>query len=258
MRHTPLTRMTLLLTLSWGMAACVSSSPKKTEAQHARALAFAAIIARINHEPFEVLADVPITDELKKSTQKLLSDWWQVNSRIQLLDTLQWQENGGHRKILWEKCNTLRSVPIEKLPDELVRGVKDKDEFNRNLVAALSLRAPKRKVLDITAWDYGRYISLCRWGYVSGYISEQEAWEHIMPVARFLQASYSSWDEYADDYLRGREFWSLNQTIQAGTLNRETVKSLLVADGLWHKTAWDAPLGEGAVAEDNCLKPPSK
>jgi hypothetical protein len=35
----------------------------------------------------------------------------------------------------------------------------------------------------ILAWDLVRYIAVCRWGYLAGYLTETEAWDHIMPAA---------------------------------------------------------------------------
>lgn len=96
-------------------------------------------------------------------------------------------------------------------------------------------------------------INLCRWGYVSGYITEKETWDLIMPVARMPQASFSSWKEYAYDYLLGREFWSFTQTVKNGKKHKEAVKALMKESGVWSQKSWALQLGPGPVAKDRFL-----
>ena len=33
---------------------------------------------------------------------------------------------------------------------------------------------------SIYGWDYARYVALCGWGYLVGYLSEEEAWQHAL------------------------------------------------------------------------------
>ncbi|MDR2176588.1 MAG: DUF1266 domain-containing protein, partial [Treponema sp.] len=61
---------------------------------------------------------------------------------------------------------------------------------------------------NILAWDLGRNIALCRWGYDVGFLSEEEAWEKIMYYAKLIQPLYKSWEEYGYDYYMGRVFWA--------------------------------------------------
>jgi hypothetical protein len=46
------------------------------------------------------------------------------------------------------------------------------------------------------------------WGFDTGFLIEQEAWEKIMYYARMIQPLYTSWEEYGTDYCAGRLFWS--------------------------------------------------
>jgi len=66
----------------------------------------------------------------------------------------------------------------------------------------------KFKDINIKAWDLGRNISLCRWGYEVGYLKEDEAWDSIMYYANAIQPLYNSWDEYGHCYAAGRIFWA--------------------------------------------------
>jgi hypothetical protein len=240
------------------LAACTTQSnlikDRMTAQQKSRALAFGAVVSSVNNESLTELNEGPVDDELQRRQQLSLYKWWNIKSRNELLTTLKWIEDGGHRKTLWETREYLKLLPVENLLEEVFKDTKDKNEFNRKLMAALSIGEPQRKVPSITAWDYGRYINLCRWGYICGYLTEEEAWDMIFPVARYLQQSYTSWSEYAEDYLRGREFWSLTQMIMDGYMHRETAAKLLAdRNSAWNSTSWDFFLGQEPVAQDGFL-----
>ena len=79
----------------------------------------------------------------------------------------------------------------------------------------------KRRRNSLVGWDYCRYIMLCRCGYQVGFLSEEEAWGRIMPMARAIQAAFPSWSELGEDYLVGREFWSIAETKKSGQYFRE-------------------------------------
>jgi hypothetical protein len=88
-----------------------------------------------------------------------------------------------------------------------------------------------------------RYIALCRWGYLVGYLSEAEAWGLIMPAAQRLQRTFVSWDELGENYLIGRQFWSPDENRQNGHLHRETLRRLLGSpDSPWKRYPWNTRL----------------
>ncbi len=98
---------------------------------------------------------------------------------------------------------------------------------------------------SLLSWDLVRYIALCRWGYVAGYLSEDEAWQRIMPIARKLQKNYHSWKRVGDNYIIGRKFWSYTQTMKNGD---EYINALnyLCADksSPWRTLPWKMDLGK--------------
>jgi hypothetical protein len=97
--------------------------------------------------------------------------------------------------------------------------------------------------MSISAWDYDRYVALCGWGYLAGYLSEDEAWQRIMPVARLLQKTFSSWEDLGRNHIVGREFWSWEQTQDRGSLTLQSYKKLLTdPSSPWVKLKWDLDL----------------
>ncbi|HEV2687619.1 MAG TPA: DUF1266 domain-containing protein, partial [Bryobacteraceae bacterium] len=53
-----------------------------------------------------------------------------------------------------------------------------------------SLRQGRKSKLT-AGWDYPRAIMLARWGYTVGYLTEDEAWSFIWPLAQRLQQTFS-------------------------------------------------------------------
>ena len=118
--------------------------------------------------------------------------------------------------------------------------LKYKDQFGRK---------------SITAWDYSRYISLCGWGYIAGYLTENEAWERIMPAARLMQKSFTSWEDMGTNHVVGREFWSLKQTLKNGDRTRRCFERLKADPGSpWKRLDWTMNL----VAPETVKTKPSE
>jgi hypothetical protein len=96
---------------------------------------------------------------------------------------------------------------------------------------------------SILAWDLIRYVSLCRWGYLVGYISETEAWNRMMPAALRLQETFDSWQDAQSDFLIGREFWSKGQSMQSDSSFREIYERLSRESASpWNTNPWDMDL----------------
>jgi hypothetical protein len=87
---------------------------------------------------------------------------------------------------------------------------------------------------------------LCRWGYMVGFLSEDQAWRRIMPAARRIQGGYRSWAELGEDYLVGREFWSREETDRTGRIYRD-IETRLVKEprSPWKRLPWRMKLEAG-------------
>lgn len=77
---------------------------------------------------------------------------------------------------------------------------------------------------SLRAWDLGRMIIVTRWAYGAGYISEDEAWEQILPIAKTLRTLYHSREDYLSSYIGGRGFfgssdpWDYMKSVLESTL----------------------------------------
>ena len=153
----------------------------------------------------------------------------------------------GHRSLFWE----IRRKLLEGKMENYLEVIKEDGPGTpiQRFIVATHLGRMKGKALPLTAWDFGRYIFLCRQGYNVGWLTEKEAWSRIIPAARLLQASYSSWDEYAADYLLGRYFWAPDETTEMEHI-RYIIGLLESPTGLWSAIPWNGSLGEGLVMRD--------
>lgn len=80
---------------------------------------------------------------------------------------------------------------------------KDRDQIDTGIKYSRQL-GPK----SFLAWDLGRYVDVCGRSYRAGYLTEQEAWERIMPIARAAQKTFDSWRDFGSDYMIGLRFWA--------------------------------------------------
>jgi Zn-dependent protease with chaperone function len=104
------------------------------------------------------------------------------------------------------------------------------------------------------AWDLVRSITLCRWGYLAGFITEDEAWDEIMPAARILQHLFSSWRELGRSYLSRRDLWSRDLNVDSDAARadlRALFRELLfLTTSPWRKTTWNRIERDLSTARD--------
>jgi len=212
----------------------VDSQPA-SRAQKSWAIAASAILATFNREPLGTLS----SGGDAQRTKKLLRDWWGISSRDELLGALSWIEQGGHRQLF----SSLGARTATATPEELKEALSHLNSENANSVRVAHRYYEKFGARSITGWDYARYINLCRWGVSAGYIPEDEAWPRVMYAASILQQNFGSWREFGENYLVGREFWSLHQTGIDGQVMRAVYLKLLNDPGSpWNRIPWSLPL----------------
>lgn len=199
------------------------------------ALASCAVLTTANGERHDSLAGCDETDENRAMAARVLKGAWGIENRSDLLDTLEWIETTGHRSEFDAAVSFLAEAPDEKVDDLTAKDPALAEKFR--------IAAEKGDPLGaggVAAWDYGRYVFLCRRGYLLGYLTEDEAWERIMPAARALQGSYGSWAELGDGYLTGRAFWSAEKPDPV--MERAYRELLDDAGSPWKQLPWDLDL----------------
>lgn len=145
-----------------------------------------------------------LTPAIIEREKTLLREWWTDTCREDLLRTLDYQLNTGH-SALWRQNLLLSKQPGGQLLTQAADQIKDQTGVRLRLVREYGEKFGDR---DLKAWDLCRYVCLVRWGYKVGWLTEAEAYERIMPVAKQLQKMYGSWQEMGEAYLVGRQFWN--------------------------------------------------
>ncbi|HDZ69409.1 MAG TPA: DUF1266 domain-containing protein, partial [Phycisphaerales bacterium] len=166
---------------------------------------------------------------------------WGIKSRFDLFNRLRQIDNGGHRKKFEELGMHISSLSEEEYRELLEKTKGDNEKLQEIRIVKKYYEELGEK--SIMAWDYGRDICLCRWGYMAGYVSEEEAWTRIMAVAQMLQNKFDSWEDLGRNYLIGRQFWSYEKTKEEGHLFEDAYQRLLdMKSSPWNKYPWDMDL----------------
>jgi hypothetical protein len=236
-----------------GGAQALAAGPTAEEVR-IHALAFGAILGSQNGEPHTQLAlssgESDLSDPQKE--RDMLASWWGVHTREELLSLLDKLQSGedGTRSDFWVIRRKLIEGKMENYVRIISEAASEDNGAARAVIVATHLNPIHGNALPTTAWDFGRYINLCRWGVVSGWLTEQEAWDRIVPAARLLQASFTSWDEFAVDYIVGRNFWNPQSASENETI-RYTVSLLeFPPKGVWSTIPWNESLGNGEALRD--------
>jgi hypothetical protein len=187
----------------------LNDKPKELSDAQRWALGASGMLASRNHLKFDSLAGCEINAFNIKEWKSVIERDWGINNRKDLLDELRWLEHSGHNARYERFVKLLLS--LQKIPGHsyLFSFFEKNTKFRYNLVLVNKYHKSLGSK-GILGWDTERYICLCRWGYICGYLTEKEAWEKIMPAARFLQKTFDSWDDLGTNYIIGREFWSPN------------------------------------------------
>jgi hypothetical protein len=205
------------------------------------ALAASAMIDEWDGDRRDLLGGATATESSVHRSQDLLRTAWGVTSRDGLLVTLKWLDEEGHRKRFEDLGTRLAALTVEE--KQALMALRRQDETLDERVKLLEQYFQRLGPKSLLGWDMTRYIALCRWGYLVGYLSEAEAWGLIMPAAQRLQRTFISWEELGENYLIGRQFWSPDENRQNGHLHRETLRRLLGSpDSPWKRYPWNTQL----------------
>ena len=170
------------------------------------AIAFCSLLGEENKAHPNRLDPFP-TDSTKG--RLILAASWEIKNRDELLSTLDRLDEGGHSQSFRDALDTLNQIPdTADILDYLNKNERDPGRAGRILFTMIIKDIPGMKERTLRAWDWGRSVSLCRWGYNAGFLTEEETWEKILSNREKILSYYNSWEDYATGYALGRMFWS--------------------------------------------------
>lgn len=198
-----------------------------------RAIACGADLCMLNNQ---YLNDLP-TGLGKKNCRQLLSQWWDIDGREEMIDTIARLQKTGHRqqfKIIAQAYTILDAKEGKRYLREDLAGVMDEEiavERLRNLRDGLEqfvtdgLLSSEKKVPDMMIWDFARIINIARAGFDSGYLEREEALAAITDAATKIRAAYGSWKEMSVAYQFARYVWTGDDTYTQMKANMEVLLS---------------------------------
>lgn len=213
------------------------------------AISCGADIAILNGQYLNDLA----TGFSRQDCRELLSDWWDIDSKEEVLDTIDRLFSEGHRiqyDIIWQALNTvsikeskafLREYVIKNQMEEEVilnrlRNMRDALELfqHRGLIG-------KDTQPEMLIWDYARIINLTRGSFDAEYISREEALDIIMRCVKPIRSMYTSWKQLSLSYQFARCVWIGVEEANIDDMLRNMDILLTDKDSPWVKMSWNQP-----------------
>ena len=138
--------------------------------------------------------------------RSLLSDYWGVENREDLIETLRYLIASGHSMDYANNLEvisnggTARDLHYEGMDDDDIAVSDSRFEFTRAY-------AGQYGPMMLRGWDLGRAANVTRWGYFVGFITEDEAWSILDQIADGCMDAFGSWASFAQSYIFGSMFW---------------------------------------------------
>lgn len=196
------------VTWDGGIAHRVDIMEDKTVADgsnlEAWAVAMGAIRGELDNMNPERFGQTARTDQTAQKFQARLSSDWNIKNREDLIATIQRMTYNGHNITFQQEAAIVTGLSDEELA-QLVAASNETGKYMWPIVKQLSEKWGTQGVLG---WDLSRMSNLAQWGYMAGYITYAEALELIQPAAELTAKTFSSWEEFYENYLDGYNWWA--------------------------------------------------
>jgi len=187
----------------------------------------------------------------KQDCRSLLSEWWDIDSKEELMEQIDWLFTEGHRiqyDIIWQAMNAIsikeskdfirQHVATNKMEEEValqrLRNMRDTIE----LFAEHNLTG-KDTQPEMLIWDYARIINLTRGGFDAGYIDREAALEIIGRCIEPVRKMYTSWKQLSVSYQFARCVWNGIEEDEFKDMMEGMEVLLTDPSSPWVKMKWD-------------------
>jgi hypothetical protein len=191
------------------------------------------------------LNDMAMTESGRNSALTTLRSSWGITTREELLETLDDLERGGHPDSFKEIKGIVYEVLKAGNNASAVQAIINSyqwDQVKWNRFRYVFQNWDKFERCTLWGWNLARSISLCRWGYNVGFMTESEAWKRIFHTAEILQQLFSSWEELGWDYFMGRLFWAASSGEEERYLRETEPIYNRLMNGYWGRLDWNVDL----------------
>ena len=146
-----------------------------------------------------------MTPEHVAKHTKALQEWWDISSREDLIRNLDWLSREGHRREFEEIGRSIYLLDSSQITtfQGYLRGTPD--IFKKTAIARAHLPQVWGQKPEGLGFPAGT--SICAGpGMLAGISRKMRPGTRIMPVARLLQRTFTSWSDLAMNYQTGRWF----------------------------------------------------
>jgi hypothetical protein len=165
-------------------------------------LAYGAILAHYRDESPRIIPIKLAREQLKEGLER----YWDVGSRQEAFNVLEWLIDEGHRThydSLYRALKTGNGLEVEDA--DVIKSRECYESAQRVMRDSLKFTDEHYQAVDsIAAWDYDRAINIARWSHALDYITEHEMWNFIRRSAVKAGITYNSWEEYYIAFAFGR------------------------------------------------------
>ncbi|HEY9260534.1 DUF1266 domain-containing protein [Chitinophaga sp.] len=139
-----------------------------------------------------------------------LKQQWEITNATEAKETL-------HNLLALERSNEFAPV--------FLQSTKELSSIQKDISKGLGLELSSvAQVKSAYAWDICRAVSLAKWCYWVGYLTEKETWDVMKKAAEIATSKGESWSDYTVSFLLGR-------TIQGFDLDDLIVESKQILTG---------------------------
>lgn len=142
--------------------------------------------------------------QARESFREDLASAWGIGSREDLMALIGRMTLHGHNDSFQEAA----AIALSLSETELGTLTAASGETDRYMWPYTKYLAEKWGEKGILAWDLSRMSNLAQWGYMAGYLTYQEALEQVRPAAELAYTTFSSWEEFYENYLEGYAWWA--------------------------------------------------
>lgn len=194
-----------------------------------------------NEQRHDMLYGGEPTESFRKEMKRCLERYWSISSRKDLFKELDELKRGGMRADFDKKRNYLSALS-EDGQEEVLRRIDPLGTKSLEFKVIMTYDSILSHA-GIAAWDYGRYIFLCRNGALLKYITDDEAWNLMLETAKVVQRRFTGWYEYGLSYEVGKHFWKMDFRHEFIDERFEVFRHLVfLKDSPWKKVPWNTEL----------------
>lgn len=202
-------------TVTWdGASSCVYITEDKSVAGNSNleawALAMGAMRGWMDREHPEVFGQIYRSSSSKEDIrERLASAWGSGSTREGLIFLIQRMTPHGHNDSFQEAAAIANSLTEAEM-SYLISVSSETDKYMWPYTKALSEKWGEKGIL---AWDLSRMANLVQWGYTAGFLTYEEALTLVEPAAQMTAETFSSWEEFYENYVDGYNWWARNNVL---------------------------------------------